>query len=128
MTLIVQPAALISASSVGGCPRGTGLRPAYPEPGAGNEPRPRPRRRRDRGAGAEAHGMERFDSNRLAGLIGPLTRFFYALLGVALLSVLIGAPESALFFLVVGAAAQVLRAAIQELSWQREGRGPRAAR
>lgn len=60
------------------------------------------------------------DLDRLTGLIGPLTRFFYALLGVSLLAILLGSPGSALFFLVVGAAAQVLRAAIQELVWQRE--------
>lgn len=64
--------------------------------------------------------MHDVDLDRLANLIGPLTRFFYALLGVALLAILFGAPGSALFFLVVGAAAQVLRAAIQELVWQRE--------
>jgi hypothetical protein len=62
----------------------------------------------------------RLDLDRLAHLTGPLTRFFYALMAVALLSVLLGAPGSALFFLVVGAAAQVLRAAIQELVWERQ--------
>lgn len=72
--------------------------------------------------------MRELDLNRLASLIGPLTRFFYALLGVSLLSILLGSPGSALFFLVVGAAAQVLRAAIQELVWQREVGAPAPAR
>jgi hypothetical protein len=73
--------------------------------------------------------MRELDLDRLARLIGPLTRFFYALLGVSLLAILLGSPGSALFFLVVGAAAQVLRAAIQELVWQREvGAAPAPSR
>ncbi len=73
--------------------------------------------------------MRELDLNRLTGLIAPLTRFFYALLGVSLLSIILGSPGSALFFLVVGAAAQVLRAAIQELVWQRDvGSVPAPAR
>ncbi len=73
--------------------------------------------------------MRELDLDRLARLVAPLTRFFYALLGVSLLSILLGSPGSALFFLVVGAAAQVLRAAIQELLWQREvGGTPAPAR
>lgn len=72
--------------------------------------------------------MRPLDLDRLSGLIAPLTRFFYALLGVALLSILVGSPGSALFFLVVGAAAQVLRAAIQELVWQREVGAPPPSR
>lgn len=62
----------------------------------------------------------RLDLDRLANLTTPLTRFFYAMLAVALISVLLGAPASGLFFLVVGALAHVLRAAIQELLLQRE--------
>jgi|GEM_PF-2848593 len=59
--------------------------------------------------------------DRLATQIEPLTRFFYAMLAVALLAVLFGSPSSGLFFLVVGALAQVLRASVQELLWQRQG-------
>lgn len=59
--------------------------------------------------------------DKLAGQVEPLTRFFYAMLAVALLAVLFGSPGSALFFLVVGALAQVLRASVQELLWQRQG-------
>ncbi|HVY97644.1 MAG TPA: hypothetical protein VHA54_11850 [Solirubrobacterales bacterium] len=72
--------------------------------------------------------MREPDLDRLGRLIAPLTRFFYALLGVALLAILVGSPGSALFFLVVGAAAQVLRAAIQELVWQREVGAPAPSR
>jgi hypothetical protein len=43
------------------------------------------------------------------------------MLGAALLAVLFGSPGSALFFLVVGSLAQVLRASAQELLWQRQG-------
>jgi hypothetical protein len=56
--------------------------------------------------------------DKLSGQIGPLTRFFYAMLGVALLALLFDSPGSALFFLIIGAGAQVLRAAVQELVWQ----------
>lgn len=62
--------------------------------------------------------MRGIELDKLAGQIEPLTRFFYAMLGVALLALLFGSPGSALFFLIVGAGAQVLRAAIQELVWQ----------
>ncbi|MET0559732.1 MAG: hypothetical protein ABW065_13860 [Solirubrobacterales bacterium] len=62
--------------------------------------------------------MRGIDLDKLSRQIEPLTRFFYAMLGVALLAVLFGSPASGLFFLVVGAGAQVLRAAIQELVWQ----------
>jgi uncharacterized membrane protein YuzA (DUF378 family) len=64
--------------------------------------------------------MRGLDLDKLAGQIEPLTRFFYAMLGVALLAVLFGSPGSALFFLIVGALAQVVRASIQELQWQRQ--------
>ena len=74
--------------------------------------------------------MDAFDLERLERLVEPLTKFFYALMLVALASVFVGSPESALFFLVVGAAAQVVRTAIQELAWQRQDRSgaPTAAR
>lgn len=68
------------------------------------------------------------DPNRLANLVVPLTRFFYALLAVSLLSVLFGAPASGFFFLIVAALAQVLRASIQESLLQRpRGDGGRGA-
>jgi hypothetical protein len=69
----------------------------------------------------------RSEPDRFAHMIVPLTRFFYAMLGVSLLSVLVGSPGSALFFLIVGAAAQVLRAAIQESIWQRRLEFPQTA-
>jgi len=71
--------------------------------------------------------MREVDLDRLSRQIEPLTRFFYAMLGVALLAVLFGSPGSALFFLIVGAGAQVLRAAIQELVWQRQNETAPAA-
>lgn len=64
--------------------------------------------------------MRETDLDKLAGLVEPLMRFFYAMLGVSLLAVLFGSPGSALFFLIVGAMAQVVRASIQELQWQRQ--------
>jgi hypothetical protein len=64
--------------------------------------------------------MRGIDLDKLAGQIEPLTRFFYAMLAVGLLAVLFGSPGSALFFLIVGALAQVLRASVQELLWQRQ--------
>ncbi len=64
--------------------------------------------------------MRGIDLDKLGGQIEPLTRFFYAMLVVALLAVLFGSPGSALFFLVVGSLAQVLRASVQELLWQRQ--------
>jgi hypothetical protein len=67
--------------------------------------------------------MREIDLDKLAGLIEPLMRFFYAMLGVSLLAVLFGSPGSALFFLIVGALAQVVRASIQELRWQRLDNG-----
>lgn len=60
----------------------------------------------------------RLEPTRLTNLIAPLTRFFYAMLAVTLLAVLFGSPGSALFFLVVAAMSHVVRAAIQELSWE----------
>jgi hypothetical protein len=65
--------------------------------------------------------MREIDLDKLTGVVEPLMRFFYAMLVVSLLAVLFGSPGSALFFLVVGALAQVVRAAIQELQWQRQG-------
>jgi hypothetical protein len=64
--------------------------------------------------------MREIQLDKLTGLVEPLMRFFYAMLVVSLLAVLFGSPGSALFFLVVGALAQVLRASIQELQWQRQ--------
>jgi hypothetical protein len=64
--------------------------------------------------------MRSLDTSRLTDQIAPLTRFFYAMLAVTLLAVLFGSPSSALFFLVVAAMSQVVRAAIQELAWERE--------
>ena len=64
--------------------------------------------------------MRHLDPERPTGLIAPLTRFFYAMLGVTLLAVLLGSPDSALFFLVVAALSHVVRAALQELAWERE--------
>jgi len=64
--------------------------------------------------------MREIQIDKLADLVEPLMRFFYAMLVVSLLAVLFGSPGSALFFLVVGALAQVARASIQELQWQRQ--------
>lgn len=62
----------------------------------------------------------RLEPTRLTHLIAPLTRFFYAMLAVTLLAVLLGSPDSALFFLIVAAMSHVVRAGIQELAWERE--------
>lgn len=64
--------------------------------------------------------MRSLHPSRLTDLIAPLTRFFYAMLAVTLLAVLFGSPGSALFFLVVAAMSHVVRAAIQELAWERD--------
>lgn len=69
---------------------------------------------------SNASPMRSLDPTRRTDLIAPLTRFFYAMLAVTLLAVLFGSPGSALFFLVVAAMSHVVRAAIQELAWERE--------
>mgnify|MGYP005812111819 CR=1 FL=1 len=68
---------------------------------------------------SNASPMQSPNPGRRTDLIAPLTRFFYAMLAVALLAVLFGSPGSALFFLIVAAMSHVVRAAIQELAWER---------
>ena len=95
--------------------------------GVNSEVSERGSRRPTQGIGAAAANirlMQGLDLDKLAGQVEPLTRFFYAMLGVALLAVLFGSPGSALFFLVVGSLAQVVRAAVQELLWQRQSEAP----
>jgi hypothetical protein len=62
--------------------------------------------------------MPSLDLASLQRLVEPLTRFLYALLGVALLSVFLGFPDSGLFFLLVAAMAHVLGASIREVAQQ----------
>jgi hypothetical protein len=52
--------------------------------------------------------------NRLEGFAEDLPRFFYLVMAAALIGVLIGFPRSGLFLLIVGAAAHVVRASLED--------------
>ena len=52
--------------------------------------------------------------NRLEGFAEDLPRFFYLVMAAALIAVLIGSPRSGLFLLIVGAAAHVVRASLED--------------
>lgn len=58
--------------------------------------------------------MRDFDPKRLERFVEPLTALFYLLLAVAFLSAVTGSPGTGFFFLVLGAAAQVGRASIED--------------
>ncbi|MGV1049860.1 MAG: hypothetical protein ACOYD4_15200 [Solirubrobacterales bacterium] len=58
--------------------------------------------------------MPDFDPERLERFVEPLTALFYLLLAVAFLSAVTGSPGTGLFFLVLGAIAQVGRASIED--------------
>jgi hypothetical protein len=68
--------------------------------------------------------MPDLDPERLERFVEPLTAIFYLLLAVAFLATVTGSPGSGFVFLILGAAAQVGRASIEELSAARVSRAP----
>jgi hypothetical protein len=70
--------------------------------------------------------MPDFDLDALQRFVEPLAGLFYLLMFVAFLTAVVGSPGSGLFFLILGAFAQVGRASIEELLAARaSGRGRR---
>jgi hypothetical protein len=66
-----------------------------------------------------------FDLEALERFVEPLAALFYLLMLVAFVTALAGSPGTGFFFLILGAAAQVGRASIEEFA---ASRGSGAAR
>lgn len=62
------------------------------------------------------------DLNRLERFAEELPRFFYLIMAVALLAVLVGSPVSGLLLLILGSAAHVVRASLEDFVESRRAR------
>ena len=71
--------------------------------------------------------MPDVDLERLERFVEPLAALFYLLMLVAFVTAVAGSPGTGFFFLILGAAAQVGRASIEELSASRGLAGSRGS-
>ncbi len=61
------------------------------------------------------------DLDRLEGFVDALARLFYCLMPIAFFAAILGSPGTGLFLLVLGAAAFVVRAGLEDFVCSRRG-------